>query len=168
MRKVVIFLCLLALLLTSCANAVAKSKEETVEEPVSNEIELTKENYEDYLEVTYSLRETDSRYDDYGGYSFSVKGNVHYKYNHVELKVHIWGFGGDNPSFPTWDKNKQYHQWLYDKNVEKPMFDFDCTETIRLNLAGNASQVVPLLGLVKEEFTYIELISVSGTLEEYK
>ena len=166
MRKVVVFLCLLALLLTSCANAATQPKEETVEEPVSKEIELTEKNYQDYLETNFQVRKTGTRK---GECSVTVTGNPHYKYNSVELKIRVFGYGLSYMHAAP--KVQAYRQWLLNSLSgdpgEMPEPDFDTTETIRLNLAGNANATIPLIGYLDSEYVYITFVSISGTVEEY-
>ena len=150
-----------------------ESKEPETTAPKSKEIALTSKNYSDYLDVGYSLRENKDLHSSfYGSCSFSVSGNTHYKYKNVEIKVRVWGYGGTD-EWKAAEKANDYKDWLFNSvlgkndNLEMPTPDFDYTETIRLNLAGSASKTVSIFGYVWENWTHIEFVSISGTVEEY-
>ena len=148
-------------------------------------VQLTIYNFEDYIDCNATVKVGDSLY--YGssyGYlytsaecSFEAKGNTHYKYNDVQIVV----------KFSHYDK-AGYQQYLSNSILAilgKPITEEavpydDATYTIKLNIAGNGSKTCELStpwNTEKQAYsdtdalfdrTAYEIVSVSGTVEEYK
>ena len=146
-------------------------------------IQLTLDNYEDYLECTVTAAADDRlKYDSYHyTYTsmtcvFKCQGNPHYKYNDVVIVVNFYHYNHEG-----------YMQYLTNsilslrgEKIEKEAVPFSSSETIlKLNLAGNGSCSCSLWtdwsGNYREcsdsdalrDQTFFEIVSISGTVEEY-
>lgn len=142
-------------------------------------IQLTLLNYEDYIEFDAYVEATDSRKDYstgkyyYTGVECSVEitGNTHYKFNNVTITV----------KFNHYDKTN-YRKYLAGTITGSTEAEPFSTKTgfIFLNLAGNGSYSYTLnTPWVNEKENYYdtwaifnqttyEVVSVYGTVEEYK
>ena len=137
-------------------------------------IQLTKYNFEDYLEAHAYV--SGGNYTGALGYSslkceFKVEGNTHFKYNDVEIVVKFTHF--DSKNYLLYLSNA-----LKDINGEPieqeavPSDEETCT--VKLNLAGNGDVSCTLypddwnknLALLQNS-TIFSIISVSGTVQEY-
>ena len=169
--------------LFSCENSNVETIEtEVATETESKEIPLTLYNYEDYIELNCSIEGGESIWDSYEKeYHYltaycdaEAVGNPHYKYNNVTIEI----------QFKIYDKTN-YQNYLM-RNIAllegestdsiakaEPYSDTTCF--LHLNLAGNGDDYnnliyVPIEGYTLQQVfdrTMFEVISVSGTVEEY-
>ena len=147
-------------------------------------IQLTLSNFEDYIDINASVKVGNSTYTSSYGYvymsakcSFEATGNTHYKYNNVHIAI----------KFSHYDK-AGYGQYLLNnltvlagKPIETEAVPYDdAVYTVKLNVGGNGSQTCELstpwssekydyskADTVFDRTTY-EVISISGTIQEYK
>lgn len=181
--KTVIRLILIVLLIGTMCSFVACGKTEPIQagqqpqeeptQPQSKEIELTDENYDDYLEVKLSHRYK-SQIERVA--TISVAGNSHYKYKDVALSIQIIWFGDNlagaekKKAFQDWEFKNRLARFTEEDPGEMPDVNKK-TVTVKLNLAGSGTETVSLLesyfSSTLEGSVYFYFDHISGTVEEY-
>ncbi len=134
-------------------------------------IQLTLDNYEDYLECKAHVRSGDYS----GGWctslkcTFEAKGNSHFKYNDVVFVVRFTYY--DHKGIMQYYKN-QISTTLGNPITTEAVPKDQESCTLKLSLAGNGDTFC-YLDTDKDDFdnlferTFFEIISISGTVKEY-
>ena len=159
-------------------------------------IQLTLDNYEDYIECHASVKAkstreliTSKKYMDVyskAECSFEAIGNSHYKYNDVTITIKFCHYNMEEYSYHTLYEIHNLNSLLEGTTVEDPPKDGtpadSSTLTVKLNLAGNGSTSCTLYTPWRETMiksneyfdtysilncTTFEVLSISGTVQEY-
>lgn len=155
MKKRILGLFLVIVVLATCSCNSNNEVEDFEKEEDDNSIELTLDNYGDYLDIEYTCNECNS-----GDirYTVDVTGaSTNFNYNDVELTVKIEG------GYSLYDNREQIIQ----RGVPH-----ECELTVSTNIAGNgsATNTVEYFDPVMEQQylevgkTEFEVISVSGSV----
>lgn len=155
MKKRIFGLFLVVVILVTCSCNSNNSVEDFEKEEDDNSIELTLDNYADYLDVEYTCNERNS---DEIRYTVNVTGvSTNFNYNDVELTVKIEG------GYSLYDNREQRIQ---------TGVPHECELTVSTNIAGDgsATNTVEYFDGVMEQKslevgnTEFEVISVSGNV----
>lgn len=151
-----------------------KTEKQTEIETQSNDIKLTLDNYEDYIELDATSKILSERY----GFvdfkcDFVSKGNVHYKYKDVVIIIEL--------KYYDYEEYKKYLEnvIMISQGKEIALEDlaspsYDTTISLNLNLSGNAEKSNTFLA---ESSWYgshspsngikFSVKEITGTVEEY-